>query len=464
MRLNDKEILKILKEEHIDTETYGLGLNSFRKIRQNIGLERARRQKHTLETIREAVQGLRQLFPLAGAREMTTLLFHERDMCVPRDLVVRYFHVYEPELVRQRKARRLKRRRFWSAGVNDLWAFDQHDKWKRFGLAFHICGDPFPGVTQWLKIWHNNNNPKLICSFYLDRVEKVGYIPLITQSDLGSENYGIANAHTMLRQLHDPRLEGTNVKPEIAWSQFRRRFTPGFESILQEGVTAGWYDTSRPLDVLVFRWLFIPWLQVELDAYVERINNTKKRADRNKVLPHGVPNDIANSPERYGCLDFKVIIDPEAIAFVREKFAPPSDPVFELVPPLFAQYAGQAYAQMGRPALEITMRRANEDEDYIDTVDQWQVTEFLHNQDEEYELPYPLTNGRELFGGFENPREDGSVYLGGVNGGRGLDAELMRRLDDLELESDFEPVEVQGGLVFSEDEADGDDLDGRDEW
>jgi hypothetical protein len=155
-------------------------------------------------------------------------------------------------------------------------------------------------------------------------------------------------------------------------------------------------------------------------------------------------------------------------------------------PALDSQNIWQVYRYIVERLQEITMRRANEDEDYIDTVDQWQVTEFLHNQDEEYELPYPLTNGRELFGGFENPREDGSVYLGGVNGGRGLgvyniflfhsvflgyllikcllDAELMRRLDDLELESDFEPVEVQGGLVFSEDEADGDDLDGRDEW
>jgi hypothetical protein len=152
-------------------------------------------------------------------------------------------------LVRQRKARRLKRRRFWAAGVNDIWAFDQHDKWKRFGLAFHIGEDPFPSVTHWLKVWHNNNNPKLICPD----------VPLITQSDLGSENYGIANAHTILCQWHDPRLEGTvqhrwmrskkNVKPEIAWSQFRRRFTPGIEKLIQKGVTAGWYDMTRPLDV-----------------------------------------------------------------------------------------------------------------------------------------------------------------------------------------------------------------------
>jgi len=58
---------------------------------------------------------------------------------------------------------------------------------------------------------------------------------------------------------------------------------------------------------MVFRWLFIPWLQTELDAFADRLNNTKKRADRNKILLHGVPNDIHESPERYGCLDFKVL-------------------------------------------------------------------------------------------------------------------------------------------------------------
>jgi hypothetical protein len=57
---------------------------------------------------------------------------------------------------------------------------------------------------------------------------------------------------------------------------------------------------------MIFRWIFIPWLQHELDAYRERVNNTAKRADRNKVLPHGVPNHIFEHPEEYGALDFKV--------------------------------------------------------------------------------------------------------------------------------------------------------------
>ena len=34
---------------------------------------------------------------------------------------------------------------------------------------------------------------------------------------------------------------------------------------------------------MVFRWLFIPWLQVELDNYRDRINHSRKRRDRKKV-------------------------------------------------------------------------------------------------------------------------------------------------------------------------------------
>ncbi|KAG2043746.1 hypothetical protein BDR03DRAFT_850595 [Suillus americanus] len=94
------------------------------------------------------------------------------------------------------------------------------------------------------------------------------------------ENYGIANAHTMLRQMYDPALQGTlqhhwmrmkkNVKPEITWSQLRRRFTPGFKTLLDAGVESGWYDSDNTLQVMIFRWVFIPWLQCELDRYQDR--------------------------------------------------------------------------------------------------------------------------------------------------------------------------------------------------
>jgi hypothetical protein len=137
---------------------------------------------------------LRNQYPKAGAREIVSLLFHEENMSVYRcvflslslgkqshcvgyirALVVEYFALYEPEMVRERRKNRLRRKRFWAAGVNDIWAVDQHDKWKhKFGLALHSCTDPFVGVMHWMKIWWTNSNPRLILSYHLDRVEEVG--------------------------------------------------------------------------------------------------------------------------------------------------------------------------------------------------------------------------------------------------------------------------------------------------
>ncbi|KAF8148594.1 hypothetical protein B0H34DRAFT_811826 [Crassisporium funariophilum] len=294
---------------------YPRGLTSYKAICKCMGLLSTRQQKQTLETIREVMVDLQEQYPLAGARDMVNHIFHRTGMKVSHALIVVYFRVWEPELVRQRKAGRLKRRRFWAAGPNDLLAVDQHDKWKRFGLALHTGVDPFSGRIQWIEIWWTNSNPKLILSYYLD-------MPLVTQSDLGSENYGIANGgtvqsgllvrqscgdevnraclletlskaqahyhngHTAFRHWHDPNLVGTiqhrwmrqkkNVKPEITWSQLRRRFTPGFEDILDFGVNNGLYDTNLPLHVFVFCWIFIPFLQTELNAWKDLVNNTKK--------------------------------------------------------------------------------------------------------------------------------------------------------------------------------------------
>ena len=83
---------------------------------------------------------------------------------------------------------------------------------------------------------------------------------MITQSDPGTENYGIANGHTYLRQWHDPNLTGTlqhrwmrqkkNVVPEIRWSQMRRRWSPGFENVLDLGLNEDWYNSEDPIQLL----------------------------------------------------------------------------------------------------------------------------------------------------------------------------------------------------------------------
>ena len=158
-------------------------------------------------------------------------------------------------------------------------------------------------------------------------------VPLVTQSDLGSENYGIANCHTLIRHRLDPTLANTiqhrwqrdkmNIKAEAAWSQIRRQFTEGFENILDAGQNSDLYNADDTLERyvyfdsftlrhnqcercrLVFQWLAIPWLQAELDAWRRRFNSTPRRADKNKVLPHGIPDLITAKPYQFGTFNFK---------------------------------------------------------------------------------------------------------------------------------------------------------------
>lgn len=104
----------------------------------------------------------------------TTMLTYSLTRLLCRSVVISYFAIHEPELIRQRKANRLRRRRFWAAGVNDLFAVDQHDKWLKYGLGLHTGIEPFSGRIMWIKVWHSNRNPQLILSYYLDTVETLG--------------------------------------------------------------------------------------------------------------------------------------------------------------------------------------------------------------------------------------------------------------------------------------------------
>ena len=83
-------------------------------------------------------------------------------------------------------------------------------------------------------------------------------VPLTTQSDPGSENYGVANIHTLIRHALDPTLVGTlqhrwkrnktNIKSESNWSVFRRDFAPGFEDLFEAGVVKGWYNVDKHIE------------------------------------------------------------------------------------------------------------------------------------------------------------------------------------------------------------------------
>jgi len=192
-----------------------------------------------------------------------------------RKLISDYNTATDPLAVQARKASRMRRRIFYAAGVNHIWAFDQHDKWQRYGLRHHIGVEPFTGRILWLIIWWNNSDPKVPARQYFKAIRETGGtkipttgtrlmptffvgLPMLTHSDRGTENYNIAYAQTHMRQELDDDLDGTlqhrwmrghtNIKPERAWGRLRDTWSKGYEDMLNVGVKNQWYNASNTLD------------------------------------------------------------------------------------------------------------------------------------------------------------------------------------------------------------------------
>ncbi|KAJ6587516.1 hypothetical protein DFH09DRAFT_1074747 [Mycena vulgaris] len=214
-------------------------------------------------------------------------------------------------------------------------------------------------------------------------------MPFVSQNDPGPENSGLTNGHTLLRHLQDPALEGTrqhrwmwqkkNVMPEIGWSQLCHQFTPGLEDILDVGYS--------------------------------------KTSDRNKVLPHGVPNNMYEHPGDYDMLDFKIQVQPANIDKVQALYAPVDHEMYTEMedPPVMCSTCWDIYLQLlGR------FRALDEARDVPHDIDaEWERT--LNSV-----LIYgPLRNGDDVMG------SGGSYYMGRVNNGEGLDAEQSARLNEM---------------------------------
>ena len=78
-----------------------------------------------------------------------------------------------PNEVQERRAHVFVRKVYYTAGVNDVWVFDQHDKDKVYHVYYHVGMDPFSGRVLWHKAWWTNRNPRLVCSWFCDVVEEL---------------------------------------------------------------------------------------------------------------------------------------------------------------------------------------------------------------------------------------------------------------------------------------------------
>ncbi|KAJ8084455.1 hypothetical protein PM082_003225 [Marasmius tenuissimus] len=353
-------ILADIRKEDPDSQ-YTLCRRTIQRARARLKLSGTRQLNVPIEDILPFIAELKRKHGNMGARTIVQRLRVQYSIKVPEKRVADFLREVEKDKVDARKYRTMKRRVYYTAGVMDILSVDQHDKWSKWQLYLHLGVEICSGKLLWITIWWTNRNPRLICSNYLNACRSIGGVPVLTQSDPGTENYGIANSQTYIRQKLDPALKGTlqhkwmtktkNVKPEIQWSVMRKVWTPEFEKLLEEGERLGFYAPNDPDDLerFTFRWLAIPFFQAELDEYVANRNATPRRANRKKVLPGGVPDHIFESPDLFDVKNFMIHVPPSLFDETEALYAPPDDPVFQLVPPLIGTIISTAYRIIHEP-------------------------------------------------------------------------------------------------------------------
>ena len=94
-----------------------------------------------------------------GYRGMWHTLKTSYGISYPRDAVMKIIREVDPEGTKIRRARRLHRRKYISAGPNFCWHIDGHDKLKPYGFPIHGCVDGFSRRVIWLRVSRTNNNP-----------------------------------------------------------------------------------------------------------------------------------------------------------------------------------------------------------------------------------------------------------------------------------------------------------------
>ena len=115
-------------------------------------------------------------------------------------------------------------------------------------------------------------------------------------------------------------------------------------------------------------------------------------------------------------------------------YAPADDPVFELVPETFGQFADTLYKSMGCPVIswknvwdiykELLFQFEHLDE-ATDCIEAWEIQ--VNLMDEDKDSGYPLIAGQsDLLGGMDViDKEDHSYYMGGVNNGSDLGEQVL---------------------------------------
>ncbi len=155
------------------------------------------------EEVRQAILRHSSGFGRSGGYCSVRHALRLKGMTVPRCVVEEIYREVDPNGTVERKAHRLRRRRYTNPGPNFAWDADGYDKLKPYGFPIHGCIDGFSRKLIWLKISRTNNDPAIVAKFFLDAVQIAGGCPALLRTYNGTENTVMASVQSYLRSAHE---------------------------------------------------------------------------------------------------------------------------------------------------------------------------------------------------------------------------------------------------------------------
>ncbi|VDI17274.1 Hypothetical predicted protein [Mytilus galloprovincialis] len=165
----------------------------------------------------------------------------------------------------------------------------------------------------WLRVGPTNSDSKVVAYYYVRSIMEYNGVPLVLQSDPGTENVLIGALQCTLRHEADDYFAGIksfrvvrskfNQRIEAWWSMFRRQSSEWWINFFKDLVSFGEFNRDNVVDIQCLRYCFMPVVQQELNLLVERWNNHHISANRNAACPNGRPNTLHIAPEDSGGTD-----------------------------------------------------------------------------------------------------------------------------------------------------------------
>ncbi|KAJ7264827.1 hypothetical protein C8J57DRAFT_1512195 [Mycena rebaudengoi] len=238
-------------------------------------------------------------------------------------------------------------------------------------LPIYASKDQFAALVHDLVVMPNVRNGTAIAHYYLDLVERRGFIISIQMTtDMGSEVNEAHKIHETLRDEvapeyvppawpHGLKQSSTNNTPiEGFWRWLRAGSGHSTKTVLQEGAQTGIFIPNDDIHRQTFYSLWVPLVQEELDTFRDYWNNHKLQKSKDKLNPSGSsPLNMLLNPTSVVATarDCSIRVNPETVYRLREAYGGEEarGKAFRFVSREFQAEADGVYVDLGCPTISL---------------------------------------------------------------------------------------------------------------